>query len=211
MNLKLTNSVYLLGKRGIGLNFLLSLIIAFFLAHIVLIIVFFGIVLVGFYHSPEGEFDSLNDSEKWIRIFEAILLTIVWIFSFIYSLFKMNDEEYLYLVILDEGEFFVRTNKKLKRDLSGRDLENFGRELLDEHANLKLSELALGFRQTLSEKFDKRLFALAESKISFKDLSSNFLKPTVFKLCCSPDIIDVINHKFEDYLNLFLLFDELKE
>jgi hypothetical protein len=65
MNLKLNRPVYLVGSRGAGWNWLLSLIIAFVASHVTVLTLFY--VLGNSLFLPKGEWDTLDGSEKCIR------------------------------------------------------------------------------------------------------------------------------------------------
>ena len=205
MNLKLNRPVYLVGSRGAGWNWLLSLIIAFVASHVIVLTLFY--VLENLLFLPKGEWDTLDGSEKWIRGIAAILVAVSVMFSTSYLTFRLSDKDFLYLVNLEEGKFLVRCDKKI--NLSRNDLENFGRELLDNDTNLKLSEIALAFRQSVNEKFDKRFLIVTENKIRLNDLSTDWKygKSPVFKLRCSTDIVDAINDEFKAYVGLGIFFD----
>ena len=204
MNQKLNRPVYLVGSRGAGWNWLLSLIIAFVASHVTVVTLYY---VLGNLFLPMGEWDTLDGSEKWIRGIAAILVAVSVMFSTYYLTFRLSDKDFLYLVNLEEGEFIVRCDKKI--NLSRTDLENFGRGLLDKETNLKLSEIALAFRQSVNEKFDKRFLIVTENKIRLNDLSTDWKygKSPVFKLRCSTDIVDAINDKFKGYVAMGIFFD----
>ena len=63
MNLKLNRPVYLVGSRGAGWNWLLSLIIAFVASHVTVVTLYY---VLGNLFLPMGEWDTLDGSEKWI-------------------------------------------------------------------------------------------------------------------------------------------------
>ena len=200
MNLKLNRPVYLVGSRGAGWNWLLSFIIAYVASHVTVVTLYY--VLGNLLFLPLGEWDTLDGSEKWILAVSAM-------FSTFYLTFRLSDKDFLYLVNLEEGEFIVRCDKKI--NLSRTDLENFGRGLLDKETNLKLSEIALAFRQSVNEKFDKRFLIVTENKIRLNDLSTDWKygKSPVFKLRCSTDIVDAINDKFKGYVAMGIFFDSI--
>ena len=197
MNLKLNRPVYLVGSRGAGWNWLLSFIIAYVASHVTVVTLYY---VLGNLFLPKGEWDTLDGSENWILAVSAM-------FSTFYLTTRLSDKEFLYLVNLDEGEFIVRCDKKI--NLSSTDLENFGRGLLDNDTNLKLSDVALAFRQSVNEKFDKRFLIVTENKIRLNDLSTDWKygKSPVFKLRCSTDIVDAINDKFKGYVAMGIFFD----
>ena len=199
MNLKLNRPVYLVGSRGAGWNWLLSFIIAYVASHVTVVTLYY---VLGNLFLPKGEWDTLDGSEKWILAVSAM-------FSTFYLTSRLSDKDFLYLVNLEEGEFIVRCDKKI--NLSRTDLENFGRGLLDKETNLKLSEIALAFRQSVNEKFDKRFLIVTENKIRLNDLSTDWKygKSPVFKLRCSTDIVDAINDKFKGYVAMGIFFDSI--
>ena len=199
MNLKLNRPVYLVGSRGAGWNWLLSFIIAYVASHVTVVTLYY---VLGNLFLPKGEWDTLDGSEKWILAVSAM-------FSTFYLTFRLSDKDFLYLVNLEEGEFILRCDKKI--NLSRTDLENFGRGLLDKETNLKLSEIALAFRQSVNEKFDKRFLIVTENKIRLNDLSTDWKygKSPVFKLRCSTDIVDAINDKFKGYVAMGIFFDSI--